>query len=292
MFCSYFRLLKTRTNADVITSTLKWIHKTCFMHESNRQMWMDNDQLLQYLKTFLNERTQDKKIFKAVLSCFRFLILDDDIRVEFGKAHDHAKMIALECLVDLTTLMKKFEKDADVFAEILLTISGLLVRNEYCQTVADADGVSCILKALSFESDNQSDNIKVARESLKVLKSLAGNDKVKTEIIKQGAAASICMGLTRFKNDETFAKSALLCISSLTLRVQDNSTAFWQTGIGETMLETMKIHAQSKMVQRNGAWAIRNMVSRAREQCPEWLALGAEDVLTAGEDYYDDFYFV
>lgn len=32
--------------------------------------------------------------------------------------------------------------------------------------------------------------------------------------------------------------------------------------------------------QRNGAWAIRNMVSRSREQCPTFLAHGAEGVLT------------
>lgn len=41
----------------------------------------------------------------------------------------------------------------------------------------------------------------------------------------------------------------------------------------------MKIHEKSQMVQRNGAWAIRNMVSRSREQCDSWLSLGAEDVL-------------
>lgn len=100
-------------------------------------------------------------------------------------------MIAAECLTDLTTLMKKFENDADVFSDILLTISTLLVRNEYCQTVADAGGVSCILNAFIHEFQNQNDNIKVVRESLKVLKALSGNDNVKLEIIKQGAAASI-----------------------------------------------------------------------------------------------------
>lgn len=41
----------------------------------------------------------------------------------------------------------------------------------------------------------------------------------------------------------------------------------------------MKIHEKNKIVQRNGAWAIRNMVSRSREQCESWLQLGAEDVL-------------
>lgn len=32
-------------------------------------------------------------------------------------------------------------------------------------------------------------------------------------------------------------------------------------------------------MQRNGAWAIRNMVSRTREQCPTFLSHGAEDIL-------------
>lgn len=36
---------------------------------------------------------------------FRYLILDDDIRVEFGKAHEHARTIAAEVLVEITTLL-------------------------------------------------------------------------------------------------------------------------------------------------------------------------------------------
>jgi armadillo repeat-containing protein 6 len=48
----------------------------------------------------------------------------------------------------------------------------------------------------------------------------------------------------------------------------------------------MKIHEKNKIVQRNGAWAIRNMVSRSREQCESWLFLGVEDVLnTARENH-------
>lgn len=37
---------------------------------------------------------------------FRYLILDDDIRVEFGKAHDHARTIASTVLADLTGLLE------------------------------------------------------------------------------------------------------------------------------------------------------------------------------------------
>lgn len=41
----------------------------------------------------------------------------------------------------------------------------------------------------------------------------------------------------------------------------------------------MTIHAASKVIQRNGSWAIRNMVSRPRDQCNTFLSDGAENVL-------------
>lgn len=41
----------------------------------------------------------------------------------------------------------------------------------------------------------------------------------------------------------------------------------------------MKIHPANKVVQRNAAWAIRNMVSRSRNQCEIWATHGVEDVL-------------
>lgn len=45
------------------------------------------------------------QLIKQVCLVFRCLILDDDVRVEFGKAHDHAKLIAVELLTDLTPLL-------------------------------------------------------------------------------------------------------------------------------------------------------------------------------------------
>lgn len=44
-------------------------------------------------------------MLKETCSLFRHLILDDDVRMEFSKAHDHAKAIATEVLIDLTRLL-------------------------------------------------------------------------------------------------------------------------------------------------------------------------------------------
>lgn len=47
------------------------------------------------------------------------------------------------------------------------------------------------------------------------------------------------------------------------------------------MMETMRLHPANQVIQRNGAWAIRNMVSRAREQCETFVTQGAEELLNA-----------
>lgn len=126
------------------------------------------------------------------------------------------------------------------------------------------------------------DSMKLCREAFKLLKALAGNDTVKVNIITQGAAPIIESSLNRFKGNENFAKTALACMSLLTLRVKSNSEALFETGISETIVETMKIHEKSKDVQRNGAWTIRNMVARCNEQCDSFIAHGAEDILNSG----------
>lgn len=268
-----FRLLDSQKSVLLICDTLKWVQKACLLHEMNRQLIVNEDILVKHLKPLLSR--DEKEIIRNVCTCFRYLILDDDIRVEFGKAHDHARLIASECLVQLTNLMTKFKDDGDLLAELMLTIAAITVRNEFCQTIADAGGVTLIMDAMVEFPDSA----RVVRESFKLLKALAGNDAVKAEIIKRGAAAILESSLNRHKADETIAKSGLVCISTLALRVQENATALFEAGVAETIIETMKIHVKSKLVQRNGAWAIRNMVSRSKEQCEAWLALGAEDVL-------------
>lgn len=243
------------------------------LHENNRQLIVNGDILINHLKPLMNR--DEPEIIKNVCTTLRFLILDDDIRVEFGKAHDHARLIAQECLVELTHLMTKFKDNPDLLAELMLTIASLTVRNEFCQTIAEANGVTKIMDSMvEFH-----DSVRIIRESFKLLKALAGNDTLKADIIKNGAAPIIESSFNRHKADETIAKSALVCISTLALRLQANAVALFETGIAETVIETMKIHEKNSVVQRNGAWAIRNMVSRSREQCESWLSLGAEEVL-------------
>lgn len=45
------------------------------------------------------------QVLKETCSLFRHLILDDDVRIEFSKAHEHARTIAADVLIELTQLL-------------------------------------------------------------------------------------------------------------------------------------------------------------------------------------------
>lgn len=77
-------------------------------------------------------------------SLFRHLILDDDVRIEFSKAHEHARTIAADVLIELTRLLPVHMKDKDVLSELLLTIATLTVRHEFCVQVEDAGGLKFV----------------------------------------------------------------------------------------------------------------------------------------------------
>uniref|UniRef100_A0A1B0GNM7 Armadillo repeat-containing domain-containing protein n=1 Tax=Phlebotomus papatasi TaxID=29031 RepID=A0A1B0GNM7_PHLPP len=249
------RLLQTETDETVVRECLRWLQKVCVLHEMNRQMIVEGD-TVKHFKVFLT--TKSPIMIRELCSLFRNLVLDDDIRVEYGKAHEHARIIAESCLTDLTKLLYDFKGDRDVVSDLLLTIATLTVRNEYCLVVEDAGGLKFTLIAMAEHSDC----LKLLREGLKFLKALAGNDSVKVKIIQQGAAPLITSLLNTHRNNESLVRHALAAIAMLTLRVKENSQAFFDAGAAEVIVECMKIHEKSKFVQRSGAHSIRNMVSQ------------------------------
>uniref|UniRef100_A0A182IYR4 Uncharacterized protein n=1 Tax=Anopheles atroparvus TaxID=41427 RepID=A0A182IYR4_ANOAO len=265
--------LKTAEDGKIICALLKWLQKACILHEMNRQLIMEENLTIPTIKIFL-ERSEPE-IVRNACTLFRYLVLDDDIRVEFGKAHEHARQLAAESLAEISQLLTKFKSDQETLSELMLTIASLTVRNEFCQTVEEAGGLTFILDAMV----EYPDSVKLIREACKLLKALAGNDTVKLHIVQCGAAPLLESALNRHKDNEPFARHALACISTLALREPSNCSALFETGIAETIIQTMKIHSTSKLIQRNGAWAVRNMVSRTRDQCDTFVSHGAEDVL-------------
>lgn len=149
-------------------------------------------------------------------------MLDDDIRHEYGKAHEHASIIAKGALNVLTGLMpskyqvnvciekiiyaKKnfnryillcigYKKDKGVVGDLMITLAALIVRNEFCQEVEDAGGLKFVIDVMIDYPDSE----KLNWQALKLLKALAGNDNVKSHIVTSGCGPLIVSVISRLK---------------------------------------------------------------------------------------------
>ena len=79
-------------NAVLVARTVRLICLTCLMHEKNRQSYVQNELILKLI-TALEMHRHDEQVVKDVCRALRVLTLDDDIRVPFGNAHQHAVAI-------------------------------------------------------------------------------------------------------------------------------------------------------------------------------------------------------
>lgn len=77
----------------------------------------------------------------------------------------------------------------------MLTAAALIVRNEFCKEFEEAGGLQFILDVFT----NHPDVEKINWQALKLLKSLAGNDDVKTHIVTSGLAPLIIYAISRYK---------------------------------------------------------------------------------------------
>ncbi|KAG6465526.1 hypothetical protein O3G_MSEX015207 [Manduca sexta] len=98
--------------------------------------------------------------------------------------------------------------------------------------------------------------------------------------------------LARHSSNATATALTLKCIAALTLREPTHSRLFFDCGAPEVIADCMKMHPDNAAVQKNGCWAIRNMVARCREQNPKFHELGIEAILNQSyEKFGQDFGF-
>ena len=80
---------------DVLLRLLTLTRHCCVMHEQNRQSFVAKG-LIAAAVGVMTSHKSNLKLVKEACAVLRTLTFDDDVRVPFGKAHEHAKMIVTE----------------------------------------------------------------------------------------------------------------------------------------------------------------------------------------------------
>lgn len=254
----------------------QWCLSCCLKQEDNRQSLVTLG-ALGALVGVLQAHRGSPRVVRTTCRALRSFTLDDDVRKAFGKAHDHARLLAEEhglikiCL----DLIEECLSDGDTTSELLYTVAKMCVRAEYCQEALDRGALLVINDVFISFPDRPILN----RQALSLLKTLVGNDKVKEEAMKSGVSQLIVAAMTKHENERSVSEEGCGAISMLALRVPANAKQLMEDGAGRVVVRAMEAHPKAKQVQKLGCMAVRNMVSRLPENKQVFVEYGVEAVI-------------
>jgi hypothetical protein len=137
------QLLAEGQDMAVTAAALDWVLTCCVRHEANRQAIVDRPGLLGRLAELAG--TGDRVLLVGVCRLWVQLVQDDDVRVPFGKAHEHAREMveSHKAVTVLTRALLLYLEDTEAAGHCLLGLASLVLRDEYCQEVVQCSAVQC-----------------------------------------------------------------------------------------------------------------------------------------------------
>lgn len=273
------------SDAEVTLLAVRLSRRVCLKHEQNRQNLVKAG-ILGHLTTSIANHGADPDVVRETCSALRIMTFDDDIRVPFGHAHDHAKMIVMDHggLKLLIQAAQAFPDNSSVLSEICGTVSRLCVRNEFCQDVVDLGGLNFMVALLADCIDHQD----LVKQVMGALRALAGNDDVKDAIVNTGGTDLIVLSISRHLANAQICDQGCSALAMLALRKPENCKVIMEGGGALVALQAMKTHPQNSTVQKQACMVIRNLVSRSQDFCQPILEMGAESLIQKARKAHED----
>ncbi|RMB89799.1 hypothetical protein DUI87_33814 [Hirundo rustica rustica] len=247
-------LRERREDAELTLAGLRCVRNACLKHERNRQDFVKAG-ILPLLTGAIVQHGDSADVVRTPASALRVMTFDDDIRVPFGHAHDHAKMIVLE-------------NDG----------------NEFCQEIVDLGGLNFMVTLLADCMEHPD----VVRQVLSAIRAVAGNDDVKDAIVDAGATDLIVLAISHHLGNPQICEQGCAALCALALRKPENCSVIMEGGGALAALQAMKAHPREVAVQKQACMLIRNLVSRSRDFSRPILEMGAENLITEARAAHRD----
>ncbi|XP_044311947.1 armadillo repeat-containing protein 6 [Varanus komodoensis] len=270
-------LQESGDDADLTLAGIRCIRHACLKHEQNRQDLVKGG-VLPLLAGAIVRHGDRADVVREACSGLRIMTFDDDIRVPFGHAHDHAKMIVVEHngLRILIEAAKVFTDDCSVLSEICATLARLAVRNEFCQEIVDLGGLNFIVALLADCIEHQ----ELVKQALSTIRAIAGNDDVKDAVVNAGGTDLIVLAMSRHLGSPQVCEQGCSALCMLALRKPENCHVIMEGGGALAALQAMKTHPREVAVQKQACMLIRNLVAHTQDFSQPILEMGAEDLIT------------
>ncbi|XP_026132524.1 armadillo repeat-containing protein 6-like [Carassius auratus] len=252
------------------------VRNFCVKHENNRQNLVKAG-VLPLLTASITRHIQHPEVVREACVALRVMTFDDDVRVAFGSAHEHARMIVQEHngLKVIVEAAKAHPENPSVLSELCGTLSRLAVRDEFCQDIVDLGGLRFMITLLADSLDRP----ELVKQVLRALKAIAGNDDVKDAIVNGGGAELIVMAMNRHMTNAQVCEQGCAALCVLALRKPNNCKAIVECGGALASVQAMKNHPDKVNVQTQSCMLLRNLVAHTRDFSPLILDMGAEALI-------------
>ncbi|XP_068427802.1 armadillo repeat-containing protein 6 [Clinocottus analis] len=269
-------LKEHKADTSVMRAAICTVRHCCLKHEQNRQDLVKGG-VLPLLTGAITQHVACAELVKEAAAALRFMTFDDDVRVTFGNAHEHAKIIVLEHngLKILVDAAKAHFENTSVLSELCATLSRLAVRNEFCQDICDLGGLKLIMTLLADSYEKP----ELVRQVLSAIRAVAGNDDVKDAVVESGGVELIVIAMNKHMNNSAVCEHGCACLSVLALRKPNNCKVIMEHGGVLAAVQAMKTHKDVVNVQKQACMVMRNLVGRMSELSKPILEMGVEDLI-------------
>ncbi|CAL9688810.1 unnamed protein product [Knipowitschia caucasica] len=278
-------LKKYQDSPTVLCAAFRTLRHCCLKHEQNRQDLVKMG-VLALLIRGIAQHGECAEIVKEASCALRVMTFDDDVRVAFGQAHEHAKMIVLEHngLKVVIDAAKAHLSNTSVLSEVCATLSRLAVRNEFCQDICDLGGLKLIMTLLVENYESQ----ELVRQVLSAIRAIAGNDDVKDAVAAAGGVQLIVIVMNKHITNASVCEQGCACLSVLALRKPNNCKVIMEEGGTMAAVQAMKTHPNAVNVQKQACMLLRNVVSRTQTYSQLILEMGAESLIASALQNHQD----
>lgn len=258
-----------------VKSLLNICINICTLHEENRQNMLRKEAP----EAILESMESHPDAFWQATAALRTFVLDDDVRVPFGKAHEHGQHIVgtLDAIPKLIKVYGSTNKDINCSIALLVTLAKFCIRNEYCQQVVDNGAFQIATE--TFATEQGRTNERFVSAFLGFLKAAGGNDDVKDRIADSGCLIQIVQVLDAFSHSENVCEQALVTLSVVVLRKPQYSKQVFSHNFAELVVSTLDLYSNSRRVMKAAFLAIRALVNRNDEGKQLLIAKGVEQYL-------------
>lgn len=281
---------------DLLNGLLSLVMSIARKHEANR-VFFYHCSIFPCIGKILAIPQLDSTVVSNVCKTIRTFLVDDDIRSTGCRAHDNARELVgdQDALNHLCRFLKQSSEEEETLkTQIILVITKMLVRNEFCKLAADDCGLlSLICDNLSIYGDPEhAANVttpKLLRPLLLLLKAMCGNDDVKYKASKSAnLLISIVISMQKWISVPEIIEAGLTCCHVIALRCNDNCYEFARMDLPGICIRAMEMHETDLRVQKNGAMLIRNMVARNRELQKDFFQHEVEELLRLALKNFED----